>query len=183
MWTCWQCWLARSRHWVTIQQSHETRKTDKRKRQRTKRTGKKLVILVALGFWSDGRGWCSDGGNMGGVPKRACRSLCAMAVGSWRKRSPWWMSRRCDGARAALHLSPVAEWEQESAHRTQRQREPAAAMYQAETATQAQTCLPRWAEQWNEQALQSVATLSRDCEPTLAVVCGLGILSRFKPIK
>src|SRR5260370_30879851 len=41
--------------WVTIQQSQETIKPDKRKRQRRKRRGKKMVILVALGFWPDGR--------------------------------------------------------------------------------------------------------------------------------
>src|SRR5258708_35491210 len=40
---------------VTIQQSQETIKPDKRKRQRKKRRGKKLVILVALGFWPDGK--------------------------------------------------------------------------------------------------------------------------------
>src|SRR5258708_30435615 len=40
---------------VTIQQSLETSKPDKRKRQRKKRTGRKMVILVALGFWPDGR--------------------------------------------------------------------------------------------------------------------------------
>jgi hypothetical protein len=41
--------------WVTIQQSHETIKPDKRERQRKKRSGKKQVILVALGFWPNGR--------------------------------------------------------------------------------------------------------------------------------
>lgn len=41
--------------WVTIQRSQEVIKPEKRKRQRSKRSGKKQVILVALGFWPGGR--------------------------------------------------------------------------------------------------------------------------------
>ena len=41
--------------WVTITSQQEKIKPDKRKRQRKQRTGRKMVILVALGFWSDGR--------------------------------------------------------------------------------------------------------------------------------
>ncbi|GAC1566256.1 MAG: hypothetical protein NVS2B2_38950 [Ktedonobacteraceae bacterium] len=40
--------------WVTIQSQGEKIKQDKRKRRRKQRTGKKVVILVALGFWEDG---------------------------------------------------------------------------------------------------------------------------------
>lgn len=41
--------------WVTIQSQQETLKLDQRKRQRKKRCGKKMVILLALRFWPDGR--------------------------------------------------------------------------------------------------------------------------------
>jgi hypothetical protein len=41
--------------WVTIQSQQETIRPDTRKRQRKKRSGKKMVILVALGFWPEGR--------------------------------------------------------------------------------------------------------------------------------
>jgi transposase-like protein len=41
--------------WVTIISQQEKIKPDKRQRQRKKRTGRKMVILVALGFWTDGR--------------------------------------------------------------------------------------------------------------------------------
>ena len=41
--------------WVTIQSQEEKIKPDKRKRRRKQRTGKKIVILVALGLWEDGR--------------------------------------------------------------------------------------------------------------------------------
>jgi hypothetical protein len=40
--------------WVTITSQQEKIKPDKRKRQRKQRTGRKMVILVALGFWPDG---------------------------------------------------------------------------------------------------------------------------------
>jgi len=41
--------------WVMIQGQEEEIKTDKRQRKRHQRSGKKVVILVALGFWPDGR--------------------------------------------------------------------------------------------------------------------------------
>jgi hypothetical protein len=41
--------------WVTMQRQEEQIKQDTRKRKRKQRTGKKIVILVALGFWEDGR--------------------------------------------------------------------------------------------------------------------------------
>src|SRR5260221_13904781 len=42
--------------WVTIQRQTETIKVDKRQRRRHQRSGKQVVILVALGFWNDGSG-------------------------------------------------------------------------------------------------------------------------------
>src|SRR3989442_224593 len=41
--------------WVTIIRQQEKIQPEKRQRQRKKRTGRKMVILVALGFWTDGR--------------------------------------------------------------------------------------------------------------------------------
>ncbi len=40
--------------WVTMQSQGGKIKQDARKRKRKQRTGKKIVILVALGFWEDG---------------------------------------------------------------------------------------------------------------------------------
>jgi hypothetical protein len=42
--------------WVTIQRQTETIKLDKRQRRHHQRNGKRVVILVALGFWNDGSG-------------------------------------------------------------------------------------------------------------------------------
>jgi hypothetical protein len=41
--------------WVTLQDQEGEIKSDKRQRKRHKRSGKKVVILVALGFWPAGR--------------------------------------------------------------------------------------------------------------------------------
>jgi putative transposase len=45
--------------------------------------------------------------------------------------------------------------------------EQAAAIYHADTTTEAQARLARWAQQWREQAPQAVATLERDFAQTL----------------
>jgi putative transposase len=54
-------------------------------------------------------------------------------------------------------------------HQEQRKHlmEQAAAIYQVDTALEAQARLARWVEQWREQAPQSVATLERDFAQTL----------------
>jgi hypothetical protein len=41
--------------WVTIQNQKEAIQPDTTQRKRHQRSGKKVVILVALGFWPDGR--------------------------------------------------------------------------------------------------------------------------------
>lgn len=41
--------------WLTLQVPQDTIKPDKRQRQRHQRTGQQVVVLVALGFWEDGR--------------------------------------------------------------------------------------------------------------------------------
>jgi len=42
--------------WLRLQTQTETVKVDKCQRKRKKRQGKKVVLLVALGLWSDGSG-------------------------------------------------------------------------------------------------------------------------------
>jgi hypothetical protein len=42
--------------WLRVQSQTDTLKPDKRGRQRHHRSGKKVVLLVALGFWTDGSG-------------------------------------------------------------------------------------------------------------------------------
>jgi hypothetical protein len=42
--------------WLRMQSQTDTIKLDTRQRQRHQRSGKKVVLLVALGFWTDGSG-------------------------------------------------------------------------------------------------------------------------------
>ena len=42
--------------WLRVQTQTDTIKLDKRQRKRHQRSGKKMVLLVALGFWTDGSG-------------------------------------------------------------------------------------------------------------------------------
>ncbi len=42
--------------WLRVQTQTDARKLDKRGRKRKKRKGKKVVLLVGLGWWTDGRG-------------------------------------------------------------------------------------------------------------------------------
>src|SRR6266516_6371284 len=42
--------------WLRLQTQTENIKLDKRQRKRHQRSGKKVVLLVALGFWTDGSG-------------------------------------------------------------------------------------------------------------------------------
>jgi len=42
--------------WLRVQSQVDTIKVDKRGRKRHQRSGKKVVLLIALGFWTDGSG-------------------------------------------------------------------------------------------------------------------------------
>jgi putative transposase len=57
--------------------------------------------------------------------------------------------------------------------------EQAAAVSQAENASSARKRLAQWGEQWQEQAPQSVATLERDFEQTLAFYSLSGLTPKW----
>lgn len=42
--------------WLTIQSQTDEQKPDRRTRRRNERTGQRMVVVVALGFWTDGSG-------------------------------------------------------------------------------------------------------------------------------
>jgi len=64
--------------WLRKQTQTETIKLDKRGRKRKKRKGKKVVVLVALGLWTDGSGkreildWQVADGESKAAWKRLC---------------------------------------------------------------------------------------------------------------
>jgi putative transposase len=178
--------------WVTIQQSQETIKPDKRKRQRKKRGGKKRVILVALGFWPDGKreilDWQIAGSEdhrewevlvqrlweRGCCPEKGLQVVVRDGSGGLGEALALVYGTTVLEQRCIFHklqnVSKKGRTElkgQENQAQRKRLMEQAAAIYQAETATEAQARQARWAAQWREQAPQSVATLERDFAQTL----------------
>lgn len=173
--------------WVTVQSQKEAIKRDKRQRQRHQRGGKKVVILVAMGFWPDGR-----------------REILDWQVASSEEHTQWELllnrlwERRVqaerglkmivrDGSgrlgetlalvygksildqRCIFHkLHNIAEKVRSELHRDTRKHimEQVTLISQATRAQQARERLTRWAQQWHSQAPDTVATLERDFEQT-----------------
>ncbi len=115
----------------------ETIKLDKRQRKRQKRKGKKVVLLVALGLWTDGSGkreiWI--GRSPMGKAKRhgsrlciACGNGAAPGEGAaggdprwlWRVRRGHCLGLWKHGDRATLHLSQTAQCRRQVPQGTQR---------------------------------------------------------------
>lgn len=178
--------------WVTIQESQETIKPDTRKRQRKKRGGKKRVILVAPGFWPDGRreilDWQIAGSEdhrewevlvhrlweHGCCPEKGLQLVVRDGSGGLGEAFALVYGTTVPEQRCIFHtwqnVSKKARSElkgQENQEQRKHLMEQAAAISQTDTAPQAQAPLDRWAAQWREQAPQSVATLERDFAQTL----------------
>lgn len=176
---------------VTIQPSHQTIKREKRQRPRRKRSGNTREILVALGLWPDGRREIRDGqiadreehreGEVRGQrlwehgcgPEKGCPVLGrdgrgggeafargdATTVPAPRDRVPHRQNVSTNGRRERQG--------QENQEQRRHLREQAAAIARADTATQAQARLDRWAAPWREPAPHAVAMLEREGAQTL----------------
>lgn len=178
--------------WVTIQQSQEAIKPDKRQRQRKKRTGKKMVILVALGFWPDGRrqilDWQIAGSEdhrewevlvqrrweHGCGPEQGLRLVVRDGSGGLGEALALVYGTTVAEQRCIFHkLQNVSKKSRSELKGKEKQEarkqlmEQAAAIYQADTAAHACDRLAQWVQQWWEQAPQAVATLERDFAQTL----------------
>jgi putative transposase len=178
--------------WVTIQSQQETSKPDKRKRQRKKRTGRKMVVLVALGFWANGRREILDWQiarsedhqewevlvqrlwERGCQPEQGLQLVVRDGSGGLGEALALIYGTTVPEQRCIFHkLQNVATRcrselkGKENRDLREQLMEQAAAVYQAETACEARKRLARWNEQWHVQAPQSVATLERDFEQTL----------------
>jgi putative transposase len=178
--------------WVTIQQSQERIKPDKRQRQRKKRQGKKMVILVALGFWPDGRreilDWQVAGSEdhqewevlvqrlweHGCTPEKGLQLVVRDGSGGLGEALALVYGTTVPEQRCIFHklqnVSKKCRTELKGKEHQELRKllmEQAAAVYHANTATGAHVRLAQWAQQWREQAPQSVATLERDFAQTL----------------
>jgi putative transposase len=179
--------------WVTIQGQEEEIKPDKRQRKRKKRSGKKVVILVALGFWSDGRreilDWqlatSEDHGEWEPFLKRlkerevnsehGLKMIVRDGCGGLGKALANVYGNSILDQRCIFHkLKNVADKAgTELKGRDLREvkkglMEQAAHIYKAEHVEIARERLRDWAQQWRPQAPETVATLERDFEDTLA---------------
>src|SRR5260221_587974 len=178
--------------WVTITSQQEKIKPDKRKRQRKQRTGCKMVILVALGFWPDGRreilDWqiarSEDHHEWEVLVQRLWERGCRLEQGLQLVVRDG--SGGLGEALALVYGSTVPEQRcifhklqnvgtkcrnelkgKENRDLRKQLMEQAAAAYHAENASEARQRLAQWAKQRRGQAPQSVATLERDFAQTL----------------
>jgi Transposase, Mutator family len=190
--------------WVTITSQQEKTKPDKRKRQRKQRTGHKMVILVALGFWEDGRrevldwqiaksedhqeweGLVQRLWERGCQPERGLQLVVRDGSGGLGEAFALVYGTTVPEQRCIFHKLQNVSKKARSELKSQEKRdlrkqlmEQAAAVYQAETAEDARLRLTAWTKQWREQAPQSVATLERDFEQTLVFYTIAGLAPQW----
>jgi putative transposase len=179
--------------WVTIQGQEGEIKLDKRQRKRHQRRGKKVVILVAMGLWPDGRreilDWqlaiSEDHTQWEVLLKR----LLERAIGA-EQGLKMIVRDGCGGLGKALtkvygksildqrcifhKLHNVADKAstdlkgKDSREAKKELMEQAAHIYEAQHPEMARQRVPDWVQQWRPQAPEAVATLERDFEDTLA---------------
>jgi transposase-like protein len=178
--------------WVTIQSQQETIKPDKRKRQRHQRSGKKRVVLVALGFWSDDRREVLDWQiarsedhqewvvlvqrlwERGCRPEQGLQLIVRDGSGGLGEALALVYGGTVLEQRCIFHKLHNVATKGRSELKGKEKRDlrkqlmkQAAAVYHAENAREARQRLAQWVEQRREQTPQSVATLERDFEQTL----------------
>ena len=181
--------------WLRLQVPTGTVKTDRRRRLRQQRKGKRMVLLVALGLWADGSGrreildWELAEGetqpdwqclldrlwDRGVRPEAGLQAVIRDGKGELGAAVAQVYGTRVIEQRCVFHkLRNVADKAREDlggeANREQREQllEQASAIYQAETAAQARERLRTWVSTWQEQAPKAVATLQRHFEQTIA---------------
>jgi len=181
--------------WLRVQTQTDALKLDKRGRKRKKRKGKKVVLLVALGFWTDGSGkreildWqIADSESKaawepfvhrlwerGLRPETGLQAVIRDGCGELGEAIAWVYGSTVLEQRCIFHkLRNVADKSREElkgeAHKETRKQlmEQASAIYQADSAADARTRLAAFAQTWLARAPKTVATLTRDFEQTIA---------------
>jgi putative transposase len=181
--------------WLRLQTQTDRVKLDKRQRKRKKRVGKKVVLLVALGFWTDGSGkreildWHIANGESkaawepfvhhlwerGLHPETGLQAVIRDGCGELGEAIAWVYGTTVIEQRCIFHkLRNVADKCREElkgeAHKETRKQllEQASAIYQAESAEEARQRLVAFADTWRARSPKAVATLERDFEQTIA---------------
>jgi putative transposase len=178
--------------WVTVQSQGEKVKPDRRKRQRKQRTGKKIVILVALGFWENGTREILDWqiaaseehtqweGLLNRLwtrevrPEKGLRMIVRDGCGGLEEAVALVYGKSVLDQRCVFHkLKNVGDKVrselkgEEKREKRKQMMKQAKTIYQAPNVLQAKQHLQQWSEQWREEAPKAVATLERDFEQTL----------------
>ncbi len=181
--------------WLRVQTQTDPLKLDTRQRQRKKKVGKKVVLLVALGFWTDGSGrreildWhIADGESKtawepfvhrlwerGVRPETGLQAVIRDGCGELGEAIAWVYGSTVLEQRCIFHkLRHVADKGREELKGEEKQEdrkllmEQASAIYQAESAQQARQRLTAFADTWRARTPKTVATLERDFEQTIA---------------
>jgi transposase-like protein len=181
--------------WLRYQQPTGKTKRDRRGRERELRAGKKVVLLVALGLWTDGSGkraildWevaeaesQADWQRLldrleerGLRPEAGLQAIIRDGKGELGAAVAQVYGGLVLDQRCIFHkLRNVADKAREDlggeAHRQTRQEllKQAAAIYEAPDAAQARERLASFVSHWQEQAPKAVSTLQRDFETTIA---------------
>jgi transposase-like protein len=182
--------------WVTITEQGEVVVLDRRNRARNERHGKKRVILVALGFWTENgkekreivdwqiaesekheewevllhrlvkRGAKAENG-LKAIIRDGCGGL-GQAVELVYAQSV--IDQRCIFHKLKNVRDKCRTELKGDDHREQRRQllQDASAVYQAESAEQAKERLAVWSTKWGDVAHESVATFERDFDATIA---------------
>lgn len=178
--------------WVTIQGQKEALKLDKRQRQRHQRSGKKVVILVALGFWPDGRREILDWEIASSedhtqwelllnrlwrhevTAERGLKMIVRDGCGGLGEAVAFVYGNSILDQRCIFHkLKNVAKEVRSELkgqhHQATRKTlmDQAALIYRAPHAQAAHQLAAEWSQTWCLQAPEAVATLERDFEHTL----------------
>jgi Transposase, Mutator family len=181
--------------WLRVQTSTDTIKLDKRQRKRKKRSGKKVVLLVALGLWTDGSGkreildWqVADAESKaawepfvhrlwerGLRPEKGLQAVIRDGCGELGEAIAWVYGTTILEQRCIFHkLRNVADKCREELKGKEKKEErrvlmeQASAVYQAESAQEARGRLATFADTWGGRTPQVVATFQRDFEQTIA---------------
>jgi Transposase, Mutator family len=180
--------------WMTIQEENGKSKIDKRHRVRREKKGKRVVVLVALGFWQDREkpeilDWHQASGEghteweiflnrlkkRGVTVEKGLQAVIRDGGGGLGQALHAVYGSTVVDQRCIFHkLKNVrdkcrTELKGEE-HKEERKQlmQQASAVYDAETAEQARASLKAWAETWREKAPKSVETFERDFDTTIA---------------
>jgi putative transposase len=180
--------------WVTIEEKKETIKPDKRGRARHERKGKRVVVLVALGFWQkSGKREILDWQiatsenhiqwesflkrlkERGVTPANGLKAIVRDGGGGLQQALGLVYGSTVIDQRCIFHkLKNVADAYQTDLKGDERKEEKrqmmqeARTVYDAETAEQARERLDAWSLKWRERAPKSVATFENDFDATIA---------------